>query len=90
MNESSEKEITKSLSTIKQTLITDKLWHWVWTGIFAHAHCLAFSFKGMETVSTLCLLVATCRLMITFANSLDPNQDRLNSDPDLDPNRFAL
>ena len=26
-------------------------------------------------------------LLITFSNSLDANQDRLNVDPDLDPNR---
>ena len=26
------------------------------------------------------------RLLITFANSLDPDQDRLNVGPDLDPN----
>ena len=35
---------------------------------------------------TLFLLVATCRLLITFANSLDPDQDRQNVGPDLDPN----
>ena len=28
----------------------------------------------------------TCRLLITFANSLDPDQDRQNVGPDLDPN----
>ena len=28
----------------------------------------------------------TCRLLITFANSLDPDQDKQNVDPDLDPN----
>ena len=27
-----------------------------------------------------------CRLLITFANNLDPEQDRQNVDPDLDPN----
>ena len=26
-----------------------------------------------------------CRLLITFANSLDPDQDRQNVSPDLDP-----
>ena len=31
-----------------------------------------------------------CRLLITFANSLDPDQDRQNVDPDLDPNRLTL
>ena len=27
-----------------------------------------------------------CRLLITFTNNLDPDQDRQNNDPDLDPN----
>ena len=31
-----------------------------------------------------------CRLLITFANSLDQNQDRQNFSPDLDPNYFTL
>ena len=28
----------------------------------------------------------TCHLLITFANSLDPDQDQQNVGPDLDPN----
>ena len=28
----------------------------------------------------------TCRLLITFANSLDPDQDHQKVGPDLDPN----
>ena len=31
-----------------------------------------------------------CRLLITFANGLDPDQDRHNVGPDLDPNRLTL
>ena len=31
-----------------------------------------------------------CRLLITFVNSLDPDQDRQNVGPDLDPNRLTL
>ena len=31
-----------------------------------------------------------CRLLITFANSLDPDQDQQNVGPDLDPNRLTL
>ena len=31
-----------------------------------------------------------CRLLITFANSLDPDQDRKNVGPDLNPNSFTL
>ena len=30
----------------------------------------------------------TCRLLITFANSLDPDQAQQNVGPDLDPNCF--
>ena len=29
-------------------------------------------------------------MLITFANSLDPDQDRQNVGPDLDPNRLSL
>ena len=31
-----------------------------------------------------------CRLLITFANSLDPGQARQNVGPDLDPNCLTL
>ena len=31
-----------------------------------------------------------CRLLITFANSLDPDQARQNVGPDLDPNCLTL
>ena len=31
-----------------------------------------------------------CHLLITFANSLDPDQDRQYVGPDLDPNRLSL
>ena len=30
-----------------------------------------------------------CHLLITFANSLGPDQDRQNVGPDLDPNRLT-
>ena len=30
------------------------------------------------------------RLLMSFANSLDPDQDRQNVGPDLDPNRLTL
>ena len=40
--------------------------------------------------STLTLLAATCHLMITFANSLDADQDRHSVGPDLDPNHLTL
>ena len=31
-----------------------------------------------------------CYLLITFANSLDPDQDRQNVGPDLNPNGLTL
>ena len=31
-----------------------------------------------------------CSLLITFANSLEPDQDQQNLGPDLDPNRLTL
>ena len=31
-----------------------------------------------------------CRLLIIYTNSLDPDQDRQNVGPDLDPNSFTL
>ena len=31
-----------------------------------------------------------CRLQITYANSLDPDQDQRNVGPDLGPNRLTL
>ena len=39
---------------------------------------------------TLSLLAATCCLLLTFANGLDPDQDGQNVGPDLDPNRLTL
>ena len=39
---------------------------------------------------TLSVLVGTFHLLVIFANSLDPDQDRHNVGPDLDPNCLAL
>ena len=36
------------------------------------------------------LLAVTCRLLIAFANSLDPDQDRQNVGPELEPNHSTL
>ena len=36
------------------------------------------------------LFAYECRLLITFANSLDPDQARQNVGPDLDPNCLTL
>ena len=40
--------------------------------------------EGFIEVSTL-LVISFCRLLITFANKLDPDQARQNVGPDLDP-----
>ena len=45
---------------------------------------------AMLSSLTLSPLVVTCRLLITFANSLDPDQARQNVRPDLDPNYLTL
>ena len=39
---------------------------------------------------TLSLLAVTCRLLITFANSLYPDQNKQNFGPDLDSNCMTL
>ena len=44
-----------------------------------HYHALIFLVSG-----------DFCRLLIIFPNSLDPDQDRQNVGPDLDPNCFTL
>ena len=36
------------------------------------------------------IIVVTCCLLITFANSSDPDQARQNVGPDLDPNCLTL
>ena len=47
---------------------------------------------GVLANSILTLLVSGdfCRLLIAFANSLDPDQDRQDVGPDLGPNRLTL
>ena len=46
---------------------------------------------GIEHIVTLSLLTSIfCRLLITFANSSDQDQDRQNVGSDLDPNRLTL
>ena len=40
--------------------------------------------RNMEIMSYL------CRLLITFVNSLDPDQARQNAEPDLDPKYLRL
>ena len=36
------------------------------------------------------LFISKCCLLITFANSLDPDQAQQNVGPDLDPNYMSL
>ena len=45
-----------------------------------------FSVLAITRITTLPLPVDLCYLQITFANSLDPGQDRQNVIPDLDTN----
>ena len=47
-------------------------------------------YKVLSFMLTLSLLVVTCHLLISFANSLDSDQDRQNVGPDLDPNRLTV
>ena len=48
-------------------------------------------FTATSTLLTFCLLACKlCCLLITFANSLDPDQDRQSVCPDLDPNCLPL
>ena len=49
--------------------------------------------KAVSIASVITSFLATgdfCRLPITFANSLDPDQDRQNVGPDLNPNCLTL
>ena len=56
-----------------------------------------YLFKHEKTISLNKVLFVTflasgdfCGLPITFANSLDPDQDRQNGSPDLNPNSLTL
>ena len=42
------------------------------------------------TFSSILVSGNICRPLITFANSLDPDQDQQNFGPDLDPNGLTL
>ena len=49
------------------------------------------SVKGKSSKLTLSLIAVTfCRLLINLANSLDPDQDPQNVDPDLGPNCLII
>ena len=64
---------------------------------WCHDLKIAYGVKGMHmwwaqlshglNNSTISLQAATCLLLITFANSLDLDQDQQDVGPDLDPNR---
>ena len=47
-------------------------------------------FLACDSVNTFHASGDFCRLLITFANSLEPDQDRQNVGPDLDPHRFTV
>ena len=65
-------------------------------------HCLSkYSFGGVNSIQKVKSSVSYvrngrmvssdfCGLLITYANSLDPDQDRHNVGPDLDPNHLTL
>ena len=42
------------------------------------------------TLSMLAATIKVCCLLITFSNASDPDQDRQNINPDLEPNRLTL
>ena len=47
-------------------------------------------FITMQRVSSFHASCDFCHLLLTFTNCLDPDQDRQNVGPDLDPNRLTL
>ena len=54
------------------------------------ARILSWLRRIYHPVQYIHVLPAQCRLLITFANSLDPDQARQNVGPDLDPNFDTL
>ena len=71
-------------------LIETRKMDWSMSGLQAgHMNQEAVNLIG-QACSIYFLQVATCCLLITFANSLDPDQDWQNVDPDLDPNCLTL
>ena len=71
----------------------DQIKTWLASSDIKDKRMLIESRKLIETVSKINPFLASgdfCPLLITFANSLDPDQDRHNVDPDLDPNRLTL
>ena len=57
-----------------------------WTKLFAAENIL----KLLSFCSSFLASSDFCGLLKTFANSLDPDQDRQNVGPDLDPNCLTL
>ena len=51
---------------------------------------MELDFINLYILFTLSLLMVTCRLLRTCANSLDPDQARQNVGPDLDPNYLTF
>ena len=60
--------------------------------IYMHLQNLEFeNFKGIQNFFNSSLASRDfCHLLITFENSLDPDQDQQNIGPDLDPNCLTI
>ena len=58
------------------------------TALFWH-HDIIYQISNVSVVSTLLASGDSCRLLITFANSSDPDMDGQNVRPDLDPNHLT-
>ena len=89
----SQKKNKKSESCLHQFCIGGKYeWCHFWHFFFTSNKCFVF-YLPSEKGSTLNSFPASgdlCCLLITFANSLDPDQARQNVGPDLDPNFLTL
>ena len=71
----------------------DQIKTWLASSDIKDKRMLIESRKLIETVSKINTFFDSghfCRLLIIFANSFDPGQDRHNVGPDLDPNRLTL
>ena len=52
--------------------------------------CCIEELWALETFNSFLAICDFCSLLITFAISLEPDQDRQNVGPDLDPNSLTL
>ena len=71
--------------------LTNKILGLIWIQTVWHSESVLEMFSKRLIVLTFYFAVGDfCRLLINFANSLDPDQARQNVGPDLDPNRLTL